>query len=404
MLIEFSVSNFGSIREKVTFSMVAAPRLHKTENTFLPDVTGEKLPKLLKVAAIYGPNASGKTNLIKAFQALSDIVRQEPGKYKKLPVSPFRFDPRLTHAPTDFEVHFVCNKTRYEFALSATQDRILYEKLTAYPKGQETELYERRYVENQEEYRIHFEDNDKTLQFWKNITQPKSAFIRQVAVNSSEGTNPVSAPYDWLCRGCEFIITNEHLKSYADGPYELIPEFPEHKEYLIQFIDQIDVPISNIQIDIESNSITNSATSKTTKMTLTHHTELGEADFDYAEESRGTQALIDFWTPLLLLKEKILSTLVIDELDSSLHPMIIAELVSRHISNKKPAQLIFTIHNTHLMDTKLLRRDQIWITERDRNGATQLRSIHDFKGRESEDIEKRYFEGRYRGLPFIRKI
>jgi AAA15 family ATPase/GTPase len=93
----------------------------------------------------------------------------------------------------------------------------------------------------------------------------------------------------------------------------------------------------------------------------------------------------------------------VDELDSSLHPKIVATLVEKHINSKTSSQLIFTTHDTHLMDTKLLRRDQFWITERDMNGATQLRSIHDFQGRESEDIEKRYYEGRYRGLPFVKR-
>jgi AAA15 family ATPase/GTPase len=92
----------------------------------------------------------------------------------------------------------------------------------------------------------------------------------------------------------------------------------------------------------------------------------------------------------------------VDELDSSLHPELVAQLVRQLIATDNGAQLIFTTHDTHLMNAKLLRRDQFWITERDINGATRLNSIHDFEGREGEDIEKRYFEGRYRGLPIIK--
>jgi AAA15 family ATPase/GTPase len=95
--------------------------------------------------------------------------------------------------------------------------------------------------------------------------------------------------------------------------------------------------------------------------------------------------------------------LVIDELDSSLHPKIVASLVEKHLAYENPAQLIFSTHDTHLMDTKLLRRDQFWLTERDANGATALRSIYEFEGREGEDLEKRYYEGRYRGLPIVRR-
>lgn len=94
---------------------------------------------------------------------------------------------------------------------------------------------------------------------------------------------------------------------------------------------------------------------------------------------------------------------MVDELDSSLHPKLVEALVERHLQSGLENQLIFTTHDTHLMDAKLLRRDQIWMTERDETGATQLRSVHDFEGREGEDVEKRYYEGRYRALPMVKR-
>lgn len=412
MLIEFSVANFRSIREKQTFSMVAAPRLRKTENTFLPKVTGERLPRLLKVAAIYGPNASGKSNLTMAFAVLSSIVGgKRAGENGKLPVSPFRFDQSLADAPSEFEVHFVCNKTRYEYALSVTRDRIVYERLTAYPKGRESQLYERRHGANGDEYEFgpSFESEEFLRNAWKKLTGPQLAFIKQVAENSSEEESQLSAPYMWLRRGMSSIGTD--LKGFSRSSRELAYEKPHLAEEIAQFLQQIDVPVSKIQFEAEQSQNDSSLTEerdsspKIKKTTLTHFTALGEAEFDYSEESEGTKALIGFWLPWGVLSEGELglSTLIVDELDSSLHPMIVAELVAQHISNNSPSQLIFTTHDTHLMDTKLLRRDQIWVTERDRNGATQVRSVHDFEGRESEDIEKRYYEGRYRGLPFVRR-
>ena len=145
------------------------------------------------------------------------------------------------------------------------------------------------------------------------------------------------------------------------------------------------------------------------KATLTHKTAIGSAEFDFSEESEGTKNLIAFHLPWHLMMNtsaaaKKWKTLVVDELDSSLHPKIVANLILQLLNSDKQAQLIFTTHDTHLMNTKILRRDQLWLTERDMNGATQLRSIHDFKGRETEDVEKRYYEGRYRGLPLIRKF
>ena len=134
--------------------------------------------------------------------------------------------------------------------------------------------------------------------------------------------------------------------------------------------------------------------------TFTHNSALGEAEMDFSEESDGTQNLIGFWLPWSIRQST--SVLLVDELNNSLHPKIVAVLVAKHLSSEQPTQLIFTTHDTHLMDAKLMRRDQFWISERDSNGATQLRAIHDFEGRESEDIEKRYYAGRYRGLPQLR--
>ncbi len=141
------------------------------------------------------------------------------------------------------------------------------------------------------------------------------------------------------------------------------------------------------------------------KPNLDHKTALGEVDLGYEDESEGTKNLIGFWLPWSIKGPSTgpVCLLVVDELDSSLHPKIVATLIEKPINSSVPSPLIFTTHDTHLMDTKLLRRDQFWITERDMNGATQLRSIHDFEGRESEDIEKRYYEGRYRGLPFVKR-
>jgi AAA15 family ATPase/GTPase len=194
-----------------------------------------------------------------------------------------------------------------------------------------------------------------------------------------------------------------------------------HAKEIASFLRDVDVPISQIKVepikvvkDAEgelgdvtggSNKFALSDDLAKRKTILTHRTALGEAEIGYSDESEGTKNLIGFWLPWVLkdAKQNPARVLIVDELDSSLHPIIVAALVKKHLNSTIDTQLIFTTHDTHLMDSKLLRRDQVWITERDINGATQLRSIHEFEGREGEDIEKRYFEGRYRGLPFVKK-
>lgn len=422
MLIEFSVENFLSFREKQTFSMVAAPKLQKKENVFTLDVQGEKLPKLLKVAAIYGANASGKSNLIKALGLIKQIASRQPSaQASPLPVSPFRFDPLLIEEPSRIELHFVTAGQRYSFELAATKERIMEERLTAFPKGKETLLYERVHSATGDRYNTEKLEGEETLHnVWRKLTNSQTLFIAQAVANSSEEMKQLRNPFHWLEEGV--FVVGDDMSDFAEKAQGLANKYPSYAREISSFLQEIDVPVARIQFestiktvgsDIEEQlDIFESANPSIDnhKTVFTHKTALGEALFEFEEESKGTRNLIGFWLPWKVMEvsaaapttELASQVLVADELDSSLHPNIVASLIKKHLEAEQPTQLIFTTHDTHLMDTKLLRRDQFWLTERDENGATQLRSIHDFEGREGEDLEKRYYEGRYRGLPFIR--
>lgn len=424
MLIEFSVTNFRSFRERQTLSMVAAPRLRKRENVFKPESEGEKLPDLLKVAVIYGPNASGKSNLLKALDVVKRMAQREPSTRNiPLPIAPFLFDAVLANQPSVFELNFIHAGMRYQFTLSATSERIVDEKLLTYPKGQESLLYERLHSAQGESYRFGSLLKDslsvELLDAWQKLTPPKLLFIAQAMANSNEALTPLKVPFEWL-RKSSFSLLNG-MNDMADAAQELAAKDEIHGNDIASFLRDVDVPISKMTVETlelpqvglnalskllekESKSI-NAAPTVRKRTVLTHKTALGDGDLSYEDESEGTKNLIGFWLPWVTKNpfygaERLL---IVDELDSSLHPKIVAALVEKHINSTVPSQLIFTTHDTHLMDTKLLRRDQFWITERDMNGATRLRSIHDFEGRESEDIEKRYYEGRYRGLPFVKR-
>lgn len=421
MLIEFSVSNFRSFRERQTLSMVAAPRLRKRENIFKPELTGEKFPDLLKVAVIYGPNASGKSNLLKALDVVNQIAFREPSTRDiPLPISPFRFDAALADQPSLFELHFIHGGIRYQFDLAATTERIVKEKLVAFPKGRESLLYERQHTTEGESYSFGTLLKDKSsaalLETWQKLTPPRLLFIAQAVANSSEELGPLKAPFEWL-RESSFSLLNG-MDTMASAAQNLAGKDRYHAKNIASFLREVDVPISNIRIETNETSemrlnalawLADTKEKSTTpvrkKTILTHKTALGEADLNYEDESEGTKNLIGFWLPWITknLFHQPDRILIVDELDSSLHPKIVAALVEKHINSEIPSQLIFTTHDTHLMDAKLLRRDQFWITERDINGATQIRSIHDFEGRDSEDIEKRYYEGRYRGLPLLKR-
>jgi len=424
MLIEFSVTNYLSFRETATFSMAAATRLKKKENTFIPLVDGEKLPALLKVVAVYGPNASGKSNLIKALGIFHVFALLKPSATPSaLPVTPFRFDPALRDQPSRFEVHFVTNRQRYQFDLAATTERIVEERLTAFPKGKETLLYERKYGSQGEEYQFgeKLEGGKELHQAWRKLTGPQVLFITQAVANSSEELQQLRTPFMWLEKG--MLLAGTNMRNWAHATQALARDFPHISKEISAFLKDLDVPIAAIKFNDEGPRF--SEIKKLTdedladekqreifeaahlnKTTLTHSTALGTADFSFDEESDGTKGLMGFWLPWDMVSTaelKGMKTLIVDELDSSLHPEIVRALVSKLLKFDSPVQLIFTTHDTHLMNTRLLRRDQFWLTERDINGATALRSIHDFEGREGEDIEKRYFHGRYRSLPLLRK-
>jgi AAA15 family ATPase/GTPase len=425
MLIELSVENFRSIRHRQTLSMVAAPRLSKKQNTFTAQLPGEKFPSLLKATAIYGPNASGKSTLIRAFRVVSDLARGKRVGEKEYPaVSPFRFDTAISESPSRFEIHFIEKGVRYHFCVALTSERIMEESLTAYVRGSEKSLYSRKHENGRDVYDYgSLEGGWELNEAWRKLTGPRVLFIVQAVANSNEELQQLRPPLSWLSG---LMIEDHGLGSTTNVAKRIIADVPSVGDEIAQLLSDVDVPIAKIQSKVIDGSAGDMLSAEETRQfpettksmfkalfsqsdvvtTLTHKTVLGEVEFDFEDESEGTKNLLGFALPWFLFRNSPNSStgiLIVDEIDSSLHPKLVEALVQRHLSGKIPCQLIFTTHDTHLMDTKLLRRDQIWMTERDETGATQLRSVYDFEGREGEDIEKRYFEGRYRSLPIIRR-
>lgn len=416
MLIEFSVSNFRSFREKQTLSMVAAPKLTKEPNTFAVNVDGESLPRLLKVAAIYGPNASGKSNLVRAIDAVRALAGREPmANPTPLTVSAFRFDPDLRDEPSRFEIHFVESGVRYRMDVAATQSHIVEERLTTFSGGEPQLLFERTRTGDAENYIFGdaLEGGTDLHKIWQKATSPNTLFLSRAVANSSQELQQLRHPFRWLSHG--LIVVQGDMNAWQKSVRSLLERHKSIRGDVARLLREVDVPVSQIRTEAiqqddavgeaQPRGLEAAAVSRR-RTTLTHETALGSAEFDFQEESEGTKNLIGFSLPWGLLENDIdifrTNALVVDEFDSSLHPSIVAALVKRHLERDDPKQLIFTTHDTHLMDAKLLRRDQFWLTERDANGATQLRSIHEYKGREGEDVEKRYYEGRYRGLPNLR--
>jgi hypothetical protein len=312
MLIEFSVENFRSIRTRQTLSMVAAARLHKKQNTIKPSVQGEaRFPALLKVVAIYGPNASGKSTLIRALDVLQNICHRKPSAEKQpFPVSSFRFDPGLKDKPSIFEVHFIENRVRYAFELELTVDRIHRECLTFYKKGSPHILYERTYQEGQDAYKFGdlLEGGRDLHEAWRMLTGGQTLFLAQAVANSNEELMQLKQPFRWLDG---LMVESDGMRSSAGVSRRLIADMPSFGHDVANLLSDVDVPVSAIHSKLQEseklglNSLLDlqkdeSATDKPTALrstlrvttTLTHKSSLGEADFDYEEESEGTKNLL----------------------------------------------------------------------------------------------------------------
>jgi AAA domain, putative AbiEii toxin, Type IV TA system len=248
MLIEFSVSNFRSFRTQQTLSMVAAPRLRKKENTLPAPLEGEAFPDLLRVAAIYGPNAAGKSNFIQALQTVGLLALQEPRNAPTAPlIWPFRFDPSLRDAPSRFEIHFAENGLRYMMQLSATDERIVEERLTVYPRGREQLLYERVRRAGVEAYRFGeaLEGGADLHETWRKATAPDVLFLSRAVANSNEELQQLRHPLRWLTESV--TVVRGSLGVWQRSVQSLIEKYPPFADEVVALLREVDVPITGMR-------------------------------------------------------------------------------------------------------------------------------------------------------------
>lgn len=427
MLIEFSVENYRSIYKRQTLSMVAS------NDEEMPDRNSFVIPnsrlRALATAAIYGPNGSGKSNLVQAMQTLRNLVAYSATRMQlgsKLPVKPFLLDPEATKKPTCFEIIFIQNQVRYEYGISLDHQRIHEEWLIAYPKGRPQNWFSRTYQPEKQEtqadqgYEWYFSPALKGGKHQiKNFVRPNSLFLSHAAQNNHPQLTPI---YEWV--GNLGVIEPDFSSFYTAARCD---EDPEFLNQVIKMLNQADMGISGIEFNTKSDSeanqhlveirVNSSATNKIDGIELIHHQNIDfkeivtvhqmidseqVATWTLKEESNGTQRLFEIAGPWL----EVLETgrvLIVDELDRSLHPVMSKFLVKMFQNpqlNQNGAQLIFTTHDTALLDKEIFRRDQVWFTEKDRS-MTHLYSLLDFRPRPDESLQRGYLLGRYGAIPFV---
>ena len=395
MLIRFEVTNFRSLREPAEISMVAVDREREIVRDF--DLLGESLVPL---AGIYGPNASGKSNLISALDWLVRAIPESSRSWDEaIPVTPFTFDPSRER-PTSFKIELMVNEIRYTYTLELSASHVHYEALWHYPKGRRKKIFER-------------EDEGLTLQSGlgalagvRKLLTPRSLvlalmhrfespivsdFVTQLLRIQVLKEVSISLP----SMGSGILFTEE--SSFAKAGVE--------RQKALELLRLADLGVSDVRID-EIRQF-DPATGKETideRLSLLHYTSSGEAALDFRLESEGTQAWFMRIGPILRALS-LGSLLVIDELDSSLHPLLASEILRLFASpetNPSGAQLIFSAHDTHLLAH--LNRDELWLTEKSKDGGTRIGALAEFAGesvRKSVNLESAYLTGRFGSLPQI---
>ena len=414
MLVEFSVTNFRSIKEEARLSLVAGnDRKHGDSNVVVPDLSEDARPiRLLRSAAIYGANASGKTNLLRGLQTMRDIVLRASGSLEELPVTTFRFDPACNDLPTSFEVVCIAAGVRYQYGFSATPQEVTGEWLYAWPSGRMQVWFERSRNETSGEpvWKLGGKlTGDREV--WRRATRPQALFLSTAVSLNSAQLQPL---FDWFRQRL-------HVAGVSGWGPGFSVKFSENNEgAVVDFLTAADIAIEGLRIveqdfspemlpddmpeELKERLVTGG---RIVDVFLRHQPKGGKsAELDIDEESHGTQKMFALAGPWLdSLAEG--NVIVFDELHDNLHPELVRFLVHRfHDPETNPhgAQLVFSTHETSILDQDLFRPDQIWFCERNERLETTLFPLSDFRSRRGVDnLRKAYLGGRFGGLPYIRR-
>jgi len=417
MLIRFRVSNHRSICDEQEFTFVAAPLKEHAEKLINVEKYGINL---IRAAGIYGANASGKSTVLHALEFLKSAVLYSHRSWEPeggIPREPFLLAPNKVQEPSLFEIDFLKDNIRYTYGFIIDSVKVLEEWLFAYPQGKQQKWFVRNAeAPNEFTFSRHLTGENKTTQ---SLTRKNSLFLSAAAQNNHPTLTPL---YEWFSTSLRFV--DEARRQGSEGRTANKCAEPKFQSQVLEIMKGADLGISGINIVEEEAPDTVKqvarvifadnpnilkqllADSKLPIISFRHHFQGGGTDIllPIKSESRGTQALFALASYIVEVLA-VGSVLCIDELDSSLHPLLAITVVNMFddpSSNTNNAQLLFNTHDTNILEYGNLRRDQIWFTEKDINGATHLYSLTDYKARKEENIKRGYLQGRYGGVPFIR--
>ncbi|MCX7424687.1 MAG: ATP-binding protein [Planctomycetia bacterium] len=438
MLVEFRVENFRSFRAEQTLSLVAASQKDASHRENL--IACEKFD-LLKTAAVYGANASGKSNLIRALEVMRRFVVRSATRMNlgdEIPgIVPFRLDRQSRESPTKFELSVIlAEDLRVEYGFSATSTRVHDEWLVAYPPGKRTRgqcWFERRFDAATGKTVWTFRPPFKKAE--ANLLQERTRENGLVLSHAAQkNVSHLRSLYQWFHDRLWILDLSRSSPSLLKRAIMRLDRDPSIQADLSELIRQADVGIEQVVVSTQQEDSIESAGEAIRQRTLPftnpgrvgessgqkqlffgradpkllalHRANDGDPDvcFDFfQDESNGTQRFFAAALPVLDALRRG-TTLVVDELDCSMHPLLTRKLVELFQSpgaNRGRAQLVFATHDTTLLDPALLRRDQVWLVEKKQSGASELFSLHDIESRprHTEAFARNYLAGRYGAVP-----
>jgi uncharacterized protein len=414
MLLRFEAANYRSILEPVELSMIAVDEDRPSTRGF--DLLPERV---LTIAGIYGPNASGKSNVIEALAWLSMAVGRSLRAWDQfIPREPFKFG-RGPETRSTYEVEMIVRGVRYAYHVEFDDSAVLFEGLYSYPERRRRVLFEREGLE------IHFRRGLGALAGTRELLTPTTLAL-SAAMRFAE---PEVQPFGRYLAGMRVLGARRRAAwrrlpagaAYALGPSltERLFDFPsssvqpslfddtdlallDGRESALALLRFADLGIDDVQIVEEGEDDASMPAQTRRRLRFIHRVEGQEMPFDLAEESAGTQTWFALIGPALTALQSG-QVLLFDEIDASLHPKLSArllELFQDPVTNPRGAQLIFTTHDTSLLN--YLNRDEVWLTEKRGNGATTLTALAEYGGdrvRRSLNLERAYLQGRFGAVP-----
>ena len=400
MLCQFTVKNFKSIRDEMTFDMQAAA-ISEHEDRVIKDRDGELY---LPVSAIYGPNGGGKSNVLEALHILAakvlrplyatDDNNDRPFQMRKILIEPFAFGEKEKEAPTEFELFFRTKTAEYRYVLTVKKDIVLYERLdrVKFDTGRRSALFERSSegIGLKGEFaRLKISDElseTLTLLSYLGITHKKNEVVNDVL--------------NWFEYGIDFLNYGNPIQELSMA----IATSEEVKTLFLEMIQEMDLDIANFRVEEKED--------ERIEVYTKHIVDDYEFELNLSEESSGTKKLFGL---LPFIANSLVSgtTLVIDELDAKIHPVLLRHIIMMFNDmkiNQHGAQLIFTSHDLSTMNSEVFRRDEIWFVAKGNRQNSKLYSLVEFKNEKGESVrkdakfDKQYLEGKYGADPYLRKI